>query len=86
MTARDDIANNLIDIPVEIVAMVGETKISIRELSNLNQGSIVELDKRYGDTVDLLVNGKKIGTGEVVVVGGKFGIRVVNLLINTKDK
>ena len=68
------------------MAMVGETKISIRELSNLNQGSIVELDKRYGDTVDLLVNGKKIGTGEVVVVGGKFGIRVVNLLINTKDK
>jgi flagellar motor switch protein FliN len=66
----------VMDIPVRISMEVGSTSISIRKLLQLNRGSVVELDRLAGEPLDVLVNGKLIARGEVVVVNDKFGIRL----------
>ena len=63
------------NIQVKMSIEVGRTKISIRELLRLSEGSVVELDRLAGDPLDILVNGMMIAKGEVVVVEGRFGIR-----------
>jgi flagellar motor switch protein FliN/FliY len=64
------------DIPVQFSVELGRTKISIKSLLQLAQGSIVELDAAAGDLMDILVNGTIIAKGEVVVVNEKFGVRL----------
>ncbi|MDU2611056.1 flagellar motor switch protein FliN, partial [Pseudomonas aeruginosa] len=66
----------ILDIPVTISMEVGHTDISIRNLLQLNQGSVIELDRLAGEPLDVLVNGTLIAHGEVVVVNEKFGIRL----------
>ena len=66
----------ILDIPVSISMEVGNTDITIRNLLQLNQGSVIELDRLAGEPLDVLVNGKLIAHGEVVVVNDKFGIRL----------
>ena len=68
------------EIPVNISMQVGETKISIRNLLKLSQGSVVELDRFAGDPLDVFVNGNLIAHGEVVVVNEKFGIRLTDII------
>lgn len=70
----------ILDIPVNLSMEVGSTEISIRSLLQLNQGSVVELDRVAGDPLDVLVNGTLVAHGEVVVVGEKFGIRVTDVI------
>lgn len=76
-TANMDI---ILDIPVIISMEVGRTKISIRNLLQLNQGSIIELDRLAGEPLDVLVNGTLIAHGEVVVVNEKYGIRLTDVI------
>jgi flagellar motor switch protein FliN/FliY len=76
-------ANNLdlvLDIPVQINVELGRTKIAIRNLLQLAQGSVVELDGLAGEPMDVLVNGCLIAQGEVVVVNDKFGIRLTDII------
>lgn len=68
------------DIPVRISLEVGNTSISIRELLQLNRGSIVPLDRAAGEPLDVLVNGKLVAHGEVVVVDEKFGVRLTDVI------
>ncbi len=70
----------ILDIPVTISMEVGRSKISIRNLLQLNQGSVVELDRVAGEPLDVLVNGTLIAHGEVVVVNDKFGIRLTDVI------
>lgn len=70
----------ILDIPVTISMEVGRSKISIRNLLQLNQGSVVELDRIAGEALDVLVNGTLIAHGEVVVVNDKFGIRLTDVI------
>ena len=70
----------ILDIPVSISMEVGSTDISIRNLLQLNQGSVVELDRLAGEPLDVLVNGTLIAHGEVVVVNDKFGIRLTDVI------
>ena len=70
----------ILDIPVNISMEVGRTKISIRNLLQLNQGSVVELDRVAGEPLDVLINGTLIAHGEVVVVNDKFGIRLTDVI------
>ena len=70
----------VLDIPVSISMEIGRTKISIRNLLQLNQGSVVELDRLAGEPMDVLVNGTLIARGEVVVVNEKFGIRLTDII------
>ena len=70
----------ILDIPVTISLEIGRTKINIRNLLQLNQGSVVELDRMAGEPLDVLVNGTLIAHGEVVVVNEKFGVRLTDII------
>lgn len=70
----------ILDIPVTLSMEVGTTDISIRNLLQLNQGSVIELDRLAGEPLDVLVNGTLIAHGEVVVVNEKFGIRLTDVI------
>ena len=70
----------ILDIPVTVAMEIGRTKLSIRNLLQLNQGSVVELDRLAGEQMDVLVNGTLVAHGEVVVVNEKFGIRLTDVI------
>lgn len=74
----------ILDIPVTISMEVGATQIPIRNLLQLNQGSVVELDRLAGEPLDVLVNGTLIAHGEVVMVNDKFGIRLTDVVSPTE--
>jgi flagellar motor switch protein FliN/FliY len=69
----------IMDIPVQLTVELGRTKITIKDLLQLAQGSVIELDALAGDPMDVLVNGCLIAQGEVVVVNDKFGIRLTDI-------
>ena len=70
----------ILDIPVQLTVELGRTKIAIKNLLQLAQGSVVELDGLDGEPMDVLVNGFLIAQGEVVVVNDKFGIRLTDIV------
>ncbi len=70
----------LMDVPVTLSMEIGRTSLNIRRLLQLNQGSIVELDRLAGEPLDVLVNGTLIARGEVVVINEKFGIRLTDVI------
>ncbi len=74
----------ILDIPVTISMEVGNTSIPIRNLLQLNQGSVIELDRLAGEPLDVLVNGTLIAHGEVVMVNEKFGIRLTDVVSPTE--
>lgn len=74
----------ILDIPVTISMEIGRTQVSIRNLLQLNEGSVVELDRLAGEPMDVLVNGTLIAHGEVVVVNDKFGIRLTDVVSPTE--
>ncbi len=79
----DDEIHNLdfiLDIPLRVSVELGRTKILVRDLLQLGQGSVVELDALAGEPMDVLVNGYLIAQGEVVVVNDKFGIRLTDIV------
>jgi flagellar motor switch protein FliN/FliY len=79
--STDDIKLDVIlDVPVTVSMEIGRTKINIRNLLQLNQGSVIELDRFAGEPMDVLVNGTLIAHGEVVVVNDKFGIRLTDVI------
>ena len=81
LSSGDDLNLDVIlDIPVTISMEIGSTKINIRNLLQLNQGSVVELDRMAGEPLDVVVNGTLIAHGEVVVGNEKFGIRLTDII------
>jgi flagellar motor switch protein FliN/FliY len=76
--------DTILDIPVTISMEVGRSQISIRNLLQLNQGSVVELDRVAGEPLDVMINGTLIAHGEVVVVNDKFGIRLTDVISQTE--
>ncbi|MCC6916759.1 flagellar motor switch protein FliN [Nitrosomonas sp.] len=85
--SRNDVLNDtrndidmILDIPVQLTVELGRTRIAIKNLLQLAQGSVVELDGMAGEPMDVLVNGCLIAQGEVVVVNDKFGIRLTDII------
>lgn len=72
----------IMDVPLEISVVLGRTKLSIKEILNLGTGSLVELDRLAEEPVEILVNGKKVAYGEVVVVDENFGVRITSIVSN----
>lgn len=72
--------NMVMDIPLEISVELGRKRMSIRQILDLGSGSIVELDKIAGEPVDLLVNGRLVARGEVVVIEDNFGVRITEII------
>ena len=69
----------LLDIPLEVTVEIGRTRLAIRELLQLGPGSVIELQKLAGETLDVLVNGKPIARGEAVMVSDRFGVRLTDV-------
>jgi flagellar motor switch protein FliN len=86
--AGDDALNKLkvqnldfiLDIPLKVSVELGRTKVVIKDLLQLGQGSVLELDKLAGEPLEVLINGKLIARGEVVVVNEKFGVRLTDII------
>jgi len=72
--------NLILDIPVKMTVELGRTKMTIKELLRLSQGSVVTLEGLAGEPLDILINGYLIAQGEVVVVSDKFGIRITDII------
>jgi flagellar motor switch protein FliN/FliY len=70
----------ILDIPMQVTVQVGSTKMAIRDLLQLGQGSVVELEKLAGEAMEVLVNNKLVARGEVVVVNEKYGIRLTDVI------
>jgi flagellar motor switch protein FliN len=70
----------ILDVPVTLSLEVGRTRLPIRSLLQLNQGSVVELERAAGEPLDVFVNGTLVAHGEVVVVNEKFGIRLIDVI------
>ena len=79
-TASGNDINMILDIPVQLTVELGRTRIPIKHILQLAQGSVVELDAMAGEPMDVLVNGYLIAQGEVVVVNDKFGIRLTDIV------
>lgn len=77
--AKGDI-DRVLDVPVQLTAELGRTRITIKSLLQLSQGSVVELDGLAGQPMDVFINGYLIAQGEVVVVNDKFGIRLTDII------
>lgn len=74
----------ILDVPLEVSVELGRTKKTIKEILELGAGSIIELDKMAGEPVDILVNGKMIARGEVVVIDDNFGVRITDIISPVK--
>jgi flagellar motor switch protein FliN/FliY len=72
--------NFILDIPLEVTVVIGRTKILVQELLQLGQGSVVALEKLAGEPMEVFVNDRLIGRGEVVVVNERFGIRLTDII------
>jgi flagellar motor switch protein FliN/FliY len=72
--------DRVLDVPVQLTAELGRTRITIKNLLQLSQGSVVELDGLAGEPMDVFINGYLIAQGEVVVVNEKFGIRLTDII------
>lgn len=87
-TKRDDLPRNIdliMDVPLDISVVLGRSKLNIKEILNLGTGSLIELDKLAEEPVEILVNGKPIAFGEVVVIDENFGVRITEI-VNNVDK
>ena len=84
-TAEDkENINILMDLPLQVTVQLGKTQKDIKEILKFTEGTIVELDKLAGEDVDILVNGKEIAKGEVVVVDQNFGVRITEIVSPSK--
>ena len=72
--------SRVLDIPIEITAILGRTKMSLNEILELGRGSVIELDTVENQEVEILVNGKKVAYGQVVISNQNFGIKITEVL------
>jgi flagellar motor switch protein FliN/FliY len=75
----------LASVDTELSVVIGRSRLPIRELLTLDPGAVIELDRRPGDPVEVLVNGTLVARGEVVVVEGEFGVRIIELVRSNPD-
>ncbi len=80
ITKADANLDVILDIPVTVSMEIGRTELPIHSLLQLNQGSVIELDRLAGEPMDVLINGTLIAHGEVVVINEKFGIRLTDVI------
>jgi len=78
--AKNKNLNFILDIPLEVTVQLGRTRMLVNDLLKLGQGSVIELEKMAGETLEILANQRLVARGEVVVINEKFGIRVTEII------
>jgi flagellar motor switch protein FliN/FliY len=81
--SADDSFDLLLDVPLRIAVELGRTRMRVQEVLELGQGAIVNLDRLAGEPVDILVNGRPLGMGEVVISNDRYAVRVVSIHVPT---
>ena len=79
-SAKSNNLSFILDIPLDVTVQLGRTNMLVNDLLKLGQGSVIELDKMAGETLEILANRKLVARGEVVVIDEKFGIRVTEII------
>lgn len=69
------------DVPMVVEAILGSTELTVKEVLEIGPGSVVELDRTYGESVDLFLNGRLVARGDVVIIGDNFGVRITEILV-----
>ncbi|PSR33656.1 MAG: flagellar motor switch protein FliN [Sulfobacillus benefaciens] len=77
--------NFLYDVPMTVEAILGSTEVSIKDVLEIAPGSVVELDKAYGEPVDIYLNGRLVARGDVVIVGEQFGVKITEILVSAEE-
>jgi flagellar motor switch protein FliN/FliY len=77
--------NFLWDVPMDVEVVLGSTSLTVRDVLEMGPGSVVELDRAYGEPVDVYLNGRIVARGEVVIVGEQFGVKVTEILASVKE-
>ena len=75
----------LFDVPMTVEAILGSTEVSIKDVLEIAPGSVVELDKAYGEPVDIYLNGRLVARGDVVIVGEQFGVKITEILVSAEE-
>lgn len=75
-----EVFRSLLDIPLEVSVELGRTKMLLGDLLQITQGSTIELDKFENEPVEILINGRHIARGEVILIGDKFGVRIIDII------
>jgi flagellar motor switch protein FliN len=70
----------LLDVPLDVAVEIGRTRVAIRDLLQLGQGSVLELAKAAGEPLDVLINGRRVARGEAVMVNDRFGVRLTDII------
>ena len=68
------------DVPMDLEVILGSTDLSVQDVLEIGPGSVIELDRTYGEPVDIYLNGRLVGKGEVVIIGEQFGVKVTEIL------
>jgi flagellar motor switch protein FliN/FliY len=78
-TAGEESFELLLDVPLRVTVQLGSTRMRVQELLELGQGAVIELERLAGEPVDILVNGRPVALGEIVIVNDRYAIRVVSV-------
>ena len=78
--------NLLLDVELELSAILGETDISLKKVLDITKGSIIDLDNKTAEPIKLLANGSEVARGEVVIIEDNFGLRITDITHNEKEK
>lgn len=70
------------DVPMTVEAILGSTEVTVRDVLEIGPGSVVELDRAYGEPVDVFLNGRLVARGDVVVIGDNFGVKITEILVS----
>lgn len=73
------------DIPMTVEVVLGSTELTVKEVLQVTAGSVIELDRAYGDLVDVLLNGRLVARGEVVLAGEQFGVKIKEILVSSEE-
>lgn len=73
------------DVPLTVEVVLGTTSLAVRDVLEIGPGSVIELDKAYGDPVDIFLNGRLVGRGDVVIVGDQFGVKITEILVSGEE-
>jgi flagellar motor switch protein FliN/FliY len=80
MSQKDQTLNSLKGVPLEIKVLLGKTSMTVEDLLKCGQGTVIELDQQVGEPVDLMLNGKVIAKGEIVLIGEKIGVTLTEIV------
>lgn len=73
------------DVPMTVEVILGTTELTVKEILEMGPGSVVELDRVYGEPVDVFLNGKLVARGDIVIIGDNFGVKITEILVSGEE-